>query len=49
MQKNQIFVLCLQEVMGGYETGRWSKTGEPVLPRPGPETATACIHQRTLL
>jgi len=39
---NQIFVLSLQEIMGGYETGgleqNWGRACAP--PRPGPTTAT---------
>jgi len=40
--KNQIFVLSLQEIMGGYETeGPTAKLGEGLCPpRPGPKTTT---------
>jgi len=39
--KNHIFVLPLQEIMGGYETGKaWSKTGG-YAPPARPKTATA--------
>jgi len=38
--KNQKFVLSLQKIIGGHETGGLEQNWGPVLPRPGPKTAT---------
>jgi len=43
--KNQIFVLSLQENMGGYKTGGGLKQNwGSCAPRPGPKTATDFIQ-----
>jgi len=49
-QRNRVFVLYLQKIIAGYETGNLEQNwGMGLCPRPGPKTATAQAHRPSRL